>query len=132
MNTFEQTIEDVGSMLGHNVFHRLMAGDNDGRIDSSKEAAVIALIYDLEIDLVEQDLDRVAAAAKDRLFALQAENIREHAQGNEAKAQMVAVIQTRADRAAVQAAREALASCGDGMSSAAKAGIAKFVDEALD
>lgn len=126
MNTLEQTIEEVATILGHNVFHRLMGGDNDGRIDASKEAVVIALVYETDDDYVELALEKAALATKDRLFALQAENIREHAQGNEAKAKMVATIQTRADKAAVQAAREALATFGGTMTEAAKDGIRKI------
>lgn len=127
MNTFEQTIDEVGTMLGHKLFHDLMGGGY-GQVPVDKEAVVIALVYDLEAELVAQDLTRIQEATKAHLFAIQSKNIREHAQGNEAKAKMVAVIQTRADQAAVKAAREALATFGDSMTEAAKNGLRKVAD----
>ena len=130
MNTFEQTVDEVGTMLGHKLFHDLMGG-GFGQIPVDKEAVVIALVYDLEAELVAQDLTRIQEATKVHLFHLQAENIRKHAEGNETKAKMVKTIQTRADVAAVKAAREALATFGGEMTEAAKDGIRKVADRKI-
>lgn len=112
MKTFEQTIEEVGAELGHKLFHNLMGG-GQGEVPVVREADVIAIVFDLDANLVGDDLERIQEETKINLFALQAANIRKHAQGNEAKAKMVATIQTRADRAAVKAAREATAACSN-------------------
>ena len=126
MKTLEQTTTEVGTILGHKLFHDLMGGGH-GQIPVDKEAVVIALVFDLEADQVRQDLERIQEATKIDLFAKQAANIRKHAEGNEAKAKMVATIQTRADRAAVKAAREALATCSNEMTEAAKGGLRKVI-----
>jgi hypothetical protein len=88
-------------------------GGGQGEVPVVREADVIAIVYDLDANLVGDDLERIQEETKINLFARQAANIRKHAQGNEAKAQMVATIQTRADRAAVKAAREATAACSN-------------------
>ena len=116
MKTFEQAIEEVGAELGHKLFHDLMGG-GQGEVPVVREAAVIALVYDLEADLVGDDLERIQEATKIDLFARQAANIRKHAKGDETKAKMVATIQTRADQAAVKAARESAATCSTDHSS---------------
>lgn len=127
MKTLEQTIEEVGTILGHKLFHDLMGGGY-GQIPVDKEAVVIALVFGPDIDAegIAADLEAVQEATKIDLFAKQAANIRKNAQGNEAKAKMVQTIQTRADQAAVKAAREALATCSNEMTEAAKGGLRKI------
>lgn len=129
--TITEVITEVGDYLGHKLFHDLMGGGH-GQVPVDKEAKVIALVYDQDAEGVQADLEVIQESTKNRLFAKQAASIREKAKGNEAKAKMVATIQTRADQAAVKAAREALATCSNEMTEAAKGGlrkIAHLIDE---
>jgi hypothetical protein len=126
MKTLNQTVQEVGTELGHKLFHDLMGGGY-GQVPVNREGAVIALVFEADADIIGDQLEAVQEATKINLFALQAANIRKHAQGNEAKAKMVATIQTRADKAAVKAAREALATCSNEMTEAAKGGLRKVI-----